>query len=110
MDAFSPPKGEDDEDIYQSWDCPRARALYDYSAGQADELPLREGDLVNITIRGKDGWCKGYLVNPPRDFVDNNIPTSGWFPTSELEGGQMRKSLMSSHSLTHTSSRSPFSV
>jgi len=33
--------------------------LYDYAPRHADELELREGDLVTVMRRYDDGWCVG---------------------------------------------------
>jgi len=37
----------------------RHRVLYDYEPRHADELELREGDLVTVMRRYDDGWCVG---------------------------------------------------
>jgi len=37
----------------------RHRVLYDYQPRHADELELREGDLVTVMRRFDDGWCVG---------------------------------------------------
>jgi len=37
----------------------RHRVLYDYTPHHADELELREGDLVTVMRRFDDGWCVG---------------------------------------------------
>jgi len=39
--------------------CCRHRVLYDYAPRHADELELREGDLVTVMRRYDDGWCVG---------------------------------------------------
>eukprot|EP00730_Choanoeca_flexa_P000547 TRINITY_DN10242_c0_g2_i1.p1 TRINITY_DN10242_c0_g2~~TRINITY_DN10242_c0_g2_i1.p1 ORF type:complete len:987 (+),score=270.53 TRINITY_DN10242_c0_g2_i1:48-3008(+) len=76
LEAFNPPKEEQDP-IYQEWNCPRARAIADYDAKQSDELTLRIGDIINILVRDKDGFTKGVITNV---IGNNNRPTRGWFP------------------------------
>lgn len=39
----------------------RCRALFDYSAGQPDELILQTGDIINIYDKQPDGWWQGEL-------------------------------------------------
>ena len=37
------------------------RALYDYSGPSADDLQIKEGDLVRIMFVGEDGWAEGTM-------------------------------------------------
>jgi neuronal guanine nucleotide exchange factor len=81
LDAFHPPQLE--EDLYAAWDCPQARALYDYEARQADELTLCVGDVVDVLSRGPE-WCKGTLVHAK---TTAGFAKTGWFPTGKRDGG-----------------------
>ncbi|ODM95674.1 Unconventional myosin-If [Orchesella cincta] len=38
---------------------PKCRALYGYDAKDIDELSLKEGDVVDITLEHESGWWKG---------------------------------------------------
>ena len=37
------------------------RALYEYQAAEADELTIKEGDLVQVTKKLDDGWGFGVI-------------------------------------------------
>ncbi|GBP78660.1 Ephexin-1 [Eumeta japonica] len=65
--------GENGEAIYAGWDCPQAAAVYAYAPEQPDELPLSEGDVVNVTRKTSEGWYYGERL---RDGE------TGWFPGS----------------------------
>jgi hypothetical protein len=43
------------EAVYAGWDCPQVAALYAYRPAQPDELPLAEGDIVNVTRKTPEG-------------------------------------------------------
>lgn len=72
-EALAPPCGEaGGEAVYAGWDCPQVAALYAYTAAQPDELPLTEGDIVNVTRKTSEGetgppsdspWDKSTLSN-----------------------------------------------
>jgi len=36
-----------------------AKAIYDYAAGNPDELTIKEGDILTIESQDENGWCKG---------------------------------------------------
>ncbi|CAH1646295.1 unnamed protein product [Spodoptera littoralis] len=51
-EALQPPTATSEgEAVYAGWDCPQVCALYAYAPAQPDELPLAEGDVVNVTRR-----------------------------------------------------------
>lgn len=55
-EALAPPaEGAAGEAVYAGWDCPQVAALYAYRAAQPDELPLTEGDIVNVTRKTSEG-------------------------------------------------------
>ncbi|XP_026329596.1 ephexin-1 isoform X2 [Hyposmocoma kahamanoa] len=73
-EALCPPaEGGEGEAVYAGWDCPQVAALYAYAPAQPDELPLAEGDVVNVTRKTSEGW---YYGERTRDGE------SGWFPGS----------------------------
>ena len=39
----------------------QCQADYDYEATEKDELSIRIGDVINVTLRHDDGWWKGEL-------------------------------------------------
>ncbi|XP_048479568.1 uncharacterized protein LOC105383149 isoform X3 [Plutella xylostella] len=72
-EAVSPPPSDAAEAVYAGWDCPQQRALFDYAPVQPDELPLSEGDVLNVTRKTAEGWYYGERL---RDGE------TGWFPGS----------------------------
>jgi len=51
----------------------RCRALYDFTAEDATELPLRKGDVINIIKKGQDWWegeCNGRRGLFPGNYVE----------------------------------------
>ena len=50
------------------------RALYEYQAAEADELTIKEGDLVQVTKKLDDGWWFG--------VIEDGLPRCGLFPGS----------------------------
>eukprot|EP00047_Mylnosiga_fluctuans_P013604 m.32365 g.32365 ORF g.32365 m.32365 type:complete len:1566 (-) comp4989_c0_seq1:149-4846(-) len=77
LEAFNPVR--EDDNIYEIWDRPRAKVLYEYAALQTDELSLTPGDTLEI-IQHDEQWSKGMLCS---------TTAVGWFPTSyvqELDG------------------------
>ena len=39
----------------------QCQADYDYAATENDELSIKVGDVINITLRHDDGWWRGEL-------------------------------------------------
>lgn len=55
-EALATPGGcSEGEAVYAGWDCPQVCALYAYAPAQPDELPLAEGDVVNVTRKTSEG-------------------------------------------------------
>jgi len=48
-----------------------AVALYDYDAQEPGELNMKEGDLIEITVMGEDGWWTGNLKGASGIFPSN---------------------------------------
>ncbi|XP_022819365.1 ephexin-1-like isoform X2 [Spodoptera litura] len=84
-EALQPPTATSEgEAVYAGWDCPQVCALYAYAPAQPDELPLAEGDVVNVTRKTSEGW---YYGERTRDGE------SGWFPgayTAEIASPHVR--------------------
>ncbi|XP_073969165.1 uncharacterized protein isoform X2 [Rhodnius prolixus] len=73
-----------DERLYEVWDCPQVSAMHSYASTQPDELPLQQGDVVNVLRKLSDGWYYGERI---RDGV------KGWFPgnhTVEIASAHVR--------------------
>lgn len=56
-----------------------ARALYDYTTTQPDELPLRRGDVLEILDKEDDPWWtarngSGKLGLIPKNYVNEILP------------------------------------
>ncbi|KAI6218252.1 Rho guanine nucleotide exchange factor 35 [Aphelenchoides besseyi] len=74
LSAMRPPMvSNPDETIYAAWDCPQGLSCHEFQSSQEDELPLIEGDIVNILRKTNDGWYFGERVRDTRQ---------GWFPSS----------------------------
>nr|XP_049695399.1 uncharacterized protein LOC110372689 isoform X2 [Helicoverpa armigera] len=83
-EALLPPAAGEGEAVYAGWDCPQVCALYAYAPAQPDELPLAEGDVVNVTRKTSEGW---YYGERTRDGE------AGWFPgayTAEIASPHVR--------------------
>jgi hypothetical protein len=50
----------------------RCRALYDYGAQEADELTLREGDVIDV-IQKSGEWWEGTLNGKTGVFPANYV-------------------------------------
>jgi hypothetical protein len=51
------------------------RALYDYTAAQADDLSIQAEDMLYVLVAREDGWCQGLSTNGKL----------GFFPQSYVE-------------------------
>ncbi|XP_048755732.2 nostrin-like isoform X8 [Ostrea edulis] len=59
-DPYEEPFADDEfEDYGDNHVIGRCRALYDYDAGQGDELTIKYGDVINIYDKQMDGWWQG---------------------------------------------------
>ncbi|XP_071316139.1 ephexin-1 [Trachinotus anak] len=65
------PDGEDDEVIYEDWDCPQVQCVEQYIAQQADELTLEPTEIVNVIRKTNEGWYEGSRLSDGQ---------KGWFP------------------------------
>eukprot|EP00041_Stephanoeca_diplocostata_P026295 m.705816 g.705816 ORF g.705816 m.705816 type:complete len:1074 (+) comp22930_c0_seq1:209-3430(+) len=52
---------------------PRAKALYDYEAQDADELALTAGDIISITKKDPSGWWQGRKAGKEGLFPGNYV-------------------------------------
>ena len=52
----------------------KARGLYDYPGGSADELPFSEGDVISVVDRSDNDWYKaekdGVIFIVPAAYLD----------------------------------------
>ncbi|KAM9717684.1 rho guanine nucleotide exchange factor 15 isoform 1-T2 [Menidia menidia] len=76
--AFPHPTGtetEDDEVIYEDWDCPQVQCVEQYVAQQADELTLEPTEIVNVLRKTNEGWYEGNRLSDGQ---------KGWFPVANV--------------------------
>ncbi|XP_030017701.1 rho guanine nucleotide exchange factor 15 isoform X2 [Sphaeramia orbicularis] len=74
MAAFPNPTNPDrdeDEVIYEDWDCPQVQCVEQYLAQQADELTLEPTDIINVIRKTNEGWYEGIRLHDGQ---------KGWFP------------------------------
>ncbi|TRZ03569.1 hypothetical protein DNTS_013487, partial [Danionella cerebrum] len=70
--AFPTIKATDNEEkIYEDWDCPQVQCVTQYKAKQADELSLEPADVINVLRKTSEGWYEGIRL------CDGQ---KGWFP------------------------------
>nr|XP_046237618.1 ephexin-1 [Scatophagus argus] len=65
------PDGDEDEVIYEDWDCPQVQCVEQYIAQQADELTLEPTEIVNVTRKTNEGFYEGVRLSDGQ---------KGWFP------------------------------
>ncbi|XP_060922452.1 rho guanine nucleotide exchange factor 15 [Limanda limanda] len=78
MAAFpNPTKVTTDEDevIYEDWDCPQVQCVEQYVAQQADELTLEPTEIVNIIRKTNEGLYEGSRLSDGQ---------KGWFPVGNV--------------------------
>lgn len=78
MAAFpNPTKPDRDEDevIYEDWDCPQVQCVEQYIAQQADELTLEPTEIVNVIRKTNEGWYEGNRLSDGQ---------KGWFPIANV--------------------------
>uniref|UniRef100_A0A3Q1J812 Uncharacterized protein n=2 Tax=Anabas testudineus TaxID=64144 RepID=A0A3Q1J812_ANATE len=66
---------EEDEVIYEDWDCPQVQCVEQYIAQQADELNLEPTDIINIIRKTNEGWYEGSRLSDGQ---------RGWFPAGNV--------------------------
>ncbi|XP_075906808.1 rho guanine nucleotide exchange factor 19 isoform X2 [Nelusetta ayraudi] len=67
------PNRDEDEVIYEDWDCPQVQCVEQYVAQQADELTLEPTEIVNIIRKTNEGLYEGIRLSDGQ---------KGWFPIS----------------------------
>jgi len=76
-EALKPPAtGNEEESVYEQWDCPQYTCVAPYAATQMDELSLDYGDVMQVLKKTQDGWLHGERI---RDGE------TGWFPAVNCE-------------------------
>ncbi|XP_061815280.1 rho guanine nucleotide exchange factor 15 isoform X1 [Nerophis lumbriciformis] len=73
MAAF--PGKEEDDVVYDVWDCPQVQCVEQYVAQQADELNLEQTEIVNIIRKTNEGWYEGIRLSDGQ---------KGWFPVNHI--------------------------
>ncbi|XP_020484898.2 rho guanine nucleotide exchange factor 15 [Labrus bergylta] len=69
------PDGDDDEVIYEDWDCPQVQCVEPYIAQQADELTLEPTEIINIIRKTNEGCYEGIRLSDGQ---------KGWFPSGNV--------------------------
>ncbi|KAM6894737.1 rho guanine nucleotide exchange factor 19 [Lycodopsis pacificus] len=78
MAAFPNPTNPDrdeEEVIYEDWDCPQVQCVEQYIAQQADELALEPTEIVNVVRKTNEGYCEGIRLSDGQ---------KGWFPAANV--------------------------
>nr|XP_032818177.1 ephexin-1-like isoform X2 [Petromyzon marinus] len=76
VEAISSNGANENEKVYQPWDCPVVQCVRDYVALEMDELNLREEDVLCVIRKTPDGWMEGERLRSG---------DRGWFPASHVE-------------------------
>ncbi|XP_040887356.1 rho guanine nucleotide exchange factor 15 [Toxotes jaculatrix] len=69
------PDRDEDEVIYEDWDCPQVQCVEPYIAQQADELTLEPTEIINILRKTNEGWFEGSRLSDGQ---------KGWFPVGNV--------------------------
>ncbi|KAI3376398.1 hypothetical protein L3Q82_016879 [Scortum barcoo] len=69
------PDRDDDEVIYEDWDCPQVQCVEQYIAQQADELTLEPTEIINIIRKTNEGLYEGIRLSDGQ---------KGWFPVGNV--------------------------
>ncbi|XP_047466011.1 rho guanine nucleotide exchange factor 15 [Mugil cephalus] len=69
------PDRDDDEVIYEDWDCPQVQCVEQYVAQQADELTLEPTEIINVLRKTNEGWYEGNRLSDGQ---------KGWFPIGNV--------------------------
>uniref|UniRef100_A0A3P9M2C8 Si:dkey-38p12.3 n=1 Tax=Oryzias latipes TaxID=8090 RepID=A0A3P9M2C8_ORYLA len=67
--------GDEDEVVYEDWDCPQVQCVEQYVAQQADELSLEPAEIINVIRKANEGWYEG------KRLCDGQ---KGWFPIANV--------------------------
>ncbi|KAM9462252.1 rho guanine nucleotide exchange factor 15 isoform 2-T3 [Clarias gariepinus] len=79
------PNREQDDVIYEDWDCPQVQCVEQYIATQADELNLEPPEIINVIRKTNEGWYEGTRLSDGQ---------KGWFPVKnvlEITSEHMRR-------------------
>ncbi|XP_074654636.1 uncharacterized protein LOC141908470 isoform X2 [Tubulanus polymorphus] len=95
IEVLSPAEEEnEDEKIYETWDCPQVQAVYSYEAQQPDEIGLEPSDVIKVHKKMADGWFEGERIRDGQ---------RGWFPSNYVtevsNPRQRRRNLVQKHRL-----------
>ncbi|XP_059387596.1 ephexin-1-like [Carassius carassius] len=66
---------DQEEVIYEDWDCPQVQCVEQYVANQADELNLEPTEIINIVRKTNEGWYEGIRLSDGQ---------KGWFPVANV--------------------------
>ncbi|XP_049424475.1 rho guanine nucleotide exchange factor 15 [Epinephelus fuscoguttatus] len=78
MAAFPNPTNPDTDDnevIYEDWDCPQVQCVEQYIAQQADELTLEPTEIINVIRKANEGFYEGIRLSDGQ---------KGWFPVGNV--------------------------
>ncbi|XP_077057097.1 rho guanine nucleotide exchange factor 15 [Siphateles boraxobius] len=76
--AFPNPDGtsnDQEEVIYEDWDCPQVQCVQRYVANQADELNLEPTEIINVVRKTNEGLYEGIRLSDGQ---------KGWFPVANV--------------------------
>ncbi|XP_060794876.1 uncharacterized protein arhgef15b [Neoarius graeffei] len=79
------PNREQEEVIYEDWDCPQVQCVEQYIAAQTDELNLEPPEIINVIRKTNEGWYEGSRLSDGQ---------KGWFPVKnvlEITSEHMRR-------------------
>ncbi|XP_026132810.1 rho guanine nucleotide exchange factor 15-like [Carassius auratus] len=66
---------DQEEVIYEDWDCPQVQCVEQYVANQADELNLEPTEIINVVRKTNEGWYEGIRLSDGQ---------KGWFPVANV--------------------------
>ncbi|TRY56043.1 hypothetical protein DNTS_004270 [Danionella cerebrum] len=92
------PTNQQEEVVYEDWDCPQVTCVEQYEATQADELNLERTEIINV-IRKSNGWYEGIRLSDGQ---------KGWFPEAnvlEITNEHVRRRNLRERYRTTTSGR-----
>ncbi|KAM9836837.1 uncharacterized protein arhgef15b [Aulostomus maculatus] len=69
------PDRDDEEVIYEDWDCPQVQCVEQYIAQQADELTLEPTEIINVIRKTNEGWYEGSRLSDGQ---------KGWLPIGNV--------------------------
>lgn len=69
------PEREEEEVIYEDWDCPQVQCVEQYIAQQADELTLEPTEIINVLRKTNEGCYEGIRLSDGQ---------KGWFPEANV--------------------------